>query len=160
MFETNLEPATPQDDRILRQIFAETHATEFGALEEAVRTVITALQFDAQRSQYRQAYPDSVDRLVLVDGEVAGRCWTDPGAGDLRLLDLAIRPAFQRRGVASAVLRHLLIEADRVGAGVTLSVWHDNAAARSLYAGLGFVEHGPPHNGYLGLRARIRLGVV
>ena len=160
MLRPELRPARQSDEDVLRQMHAEVHAGMYSSLDPRTRETVTALQFDAQRGQYRAAHPDSTDRLIVVDGEVAGRCWTDLDDRQLRLLDLAVRPAYQRRGIAAAVLRGLLAEAERAGVPVTLSVWQDNIPARRLYNGLGFVEHEPAQNGYLSLRAPSRQGAA
>ena len=160
MRHPELRPAGQPDDDVLRLIHAEVHAEMYASLDSRTRELVTALQFDAQRSQYRATHPDSVDRLIVIDGEVTGRCWTDLDDHRLHLLDLAVRPAYQRRGIAAAVMRSLLGEAERASVPLTLSVWQENIPARTLYNGLGFVQHEPAQNGYLSLRAPSRQGAV
>ncbi|MDT1894250.1 GNAT family N-acetyltransferase, partial [Acinetobacter baumannii] len=52
-----------------------------------------------------------------------------------RVIDLSVAASARRRGVARAVLLALQEEVD----AIALRVRADNAAARRLYAGLGFV---------------------
>ncbi|KAI0262324.1 hypothetical protein BC834DRAFT_1043499 [Gloeopeniophorella convolvens] len=53
---------------------------------------------------------------------------------------IATDPAYQRRGLASALIRHVLADAARSGAVVALGTQHERNAA--FYRGLGFVEQG------------------
>jgi ribosomal protein S18 acetylase RimI-like enzyme len=155
---TQIQPvllaAGPEDEPTLRAIHAETHRDQFAAaqLDEVALSALLRMQYDARRAQYTAAYPGSVDRLVLVDGQVVGHCWTDLGDAGLRLLDIAVRPAFRRRGVAAAVMRIVMREAVTAGVPVALSVWVDNDPARRLYARLGFVPAATEQeSGYLTL---------
>ncbi|MBU1324230.1 MAG: GNAT family N-acetyltransferase [Alphaproteobacteria bacterium] len=65
-------------------------------------------------------------------------------AGDeAEVLTLAVRPPARRRGLARALMTRASAEAAARGAGrLFLEVAEDNAAARSLYASLGFGEVG------------------
>ncbi|MGE3141733.1 MAG: GNAT family N-acetyltransferase [Hyphomonadaceae bacterium] len=62
-------------------------------------------------------------------------------AADAEILTLAVAPAARRQGVGAALTRAALAAAARLGAqAMLLEVAEDNAAARALYARLGFVE--------------------
>ena len=79
----------------------------------------------------------------LEDGEgPAGRLVLDRRPGELRVVDLSIAPRARRRGLARALLLALQQEAREGGHSLSLRVRADNAAARSLYAGLGFEAGG------------------
>lgn len=61
---------------------------------------------------------------------------------------LAVDPSMHRKGIASALLRALFAQLDRQDIWVTTAV--QNAPARDLYRGAGFVEQGrsmAPHYG-------------
>jgi ribosomal-protein-alanine N-acetyltransferase len=73
------------------------------------------------------------------DGAIAGFCSFWRVVDELHINNLAVRPALRRRGVASALLRHILGEAARLGAvRATLEVRRSNQAARLLYEEFGF----------------------
>ena len=56
--------------------------------------------------------------------------------------ELAVAPDARRQGVGLMLMRHLDAQAQARGKSrITLWVTDDNAAARALYAGLGFTEH-------------------
>nr|WP_225867630.1 GNAT family N-acetyltransferase [Cyanobium sp. NIES-981] len=62
---------------------------------------------------------------------------------ELHITLVAVQPAERRRGLGSQVLRDLLAEARRRGAGAaTLEVHASNGAALGLYSRLGFRIHG------------------
>jgi ribosomal-protein-alanine N-acetyltransferase len=62
---------------------------------------------------------------------------------EAELLTVAVRPGARRRGLGARLVAEGLARARASGAErVFLEVAEDNAAARALYAGLGFVEAG------------------
>jgi ribosomal-protein-alanine N-acetyltransferase len=84
-------------------------------------------------------------RVAELDGSVAGFIVTRPTApGENEILNLAVAPAYRRRGVARA-----LLEAELAASGAwRLEVRESNAAARALYRTLGFRESGHRKNYY------------
>jgi ribosomal protein S18 acetylase RimI-like enzyme len=86
--------------------------------------------------------------LAVVDEQPAGLAAValvpkaDARGGFLFVDELAVLPAYRRRGVATALLRQVIDTAAALGlAGVRLLVRPENAAARRLYTALGFDEH-------------------
>jgi len=70
---------------------------------------------------------------------VAGYCSCWLVFDELHINNLAVRPEWRARGLARALLQHVLAEAVRLGARrATLEVRESNAIARRLYAGVGF----------------------
>ncbi|MEX2328311.1 MAG: GNAT family N-acetyltransferase, partial [Nitriliruptoraceae bacterium] len=64
-------------------------------------------------------------------------------AGSAHVLDIAVDPAWQGRGVGRALLARLLAVADQWGVdGVTLEVRSGDGRARRMYGRAGFVESG------------------
>lgn len=77
--------------------------------------------------------------LTAPDAFLLGRV----AAGEAELLTLAVAPEARRRGTARSLCRRFAIAARRAGAEAAfLEVAADNAAARALYAGCGWVEAG------------------
>ena len=93
--------------------------------------------------------------LAECDGAATGH-GVLASAGDVaELLDVCVLPAAQRRGIGRALVRHLLHRAEVRGAStVFLEVRVGNAAARGLYAGMGFQQVGRRRNYYPAPQAR------
>jgi [ribosomal protein S18]-alanine N-acetyltransferase len=72
-------------------------------------------------------------------GRAVGFCSFWRVLDELHINNLAVLPEFRLRGVASALLRHVLAEGARLGATrATLEVRRSNDAARQLYERFGF----------------------
>lgn len=98
-----------------------------------------------QRIGHDAAYPAAMRRLVLVDGQPAGHVVIDWGDVISRCVDIAVLPAFQARGIGTAMLSTWLRVCTRLGLAATLSVRADNPAI-ALYRRLGFAP-GPDQDG-------------
>ncbi len=88
------------------------------------------------------ARPDRLWLVALIDGAVVGCAGLSVVAGlEAEILVLGVDPAWQRRGIASALIADVLRRLDERGiAEVSLEVRSSNAAAKALYAGIGFAE--------------------
>ena len=136
-----LRPVTDADEEFLYRLYEATHGQQFALLPIAPAQLeaLVRLQFNAQRSGYRQQYPASEDAMILVDGEPSGRLWLDDRSSDhLHVLDVAILPEHQGGGLGSAVLRLVIEQASRAGKAVTLHVARMNVRALEFYRRLGF----------------------
>ncbi|MDB5899694.1 MAG: hypothetical protein JWP41_3296 [Ramlibacter sp.] len=102
--------------------------------------------------------PDT--NVVVVDGpqDIAAFGIMFHADDDAHLLLLAVRPAAQRRGIASAVLLWLEEGARAAGARrIRVEARRDNDAARSFYSEHGYHERTIHDAMYSGLLAGIRL---
>nr|WP_188306903.1 GNAT family N-acetyltransferase [Streptomyces sp. CBMA123] len=100
---------------------------------------------DRSRARVRKSFSLRHTSVLLVDGAFAGCVTIRPDERGGRHLELFyLAPHLQGRGLGSAVLRHLLAEADTAGEPVHLTVLQGSAALR-LYARHGFavVADGP-----------------
>jgi ribosomal-protein-alanine N-acetyltransferase len=81
--------------------------------------------------------------LAAVNHEPIGVILMRAVAGEAEVLTLAVEPAHRRRGVALALLRAGLVQAEAMGAEAAfLEVAADNLAALALYRTEGFEEAG------------------
>jgi ribosomal protein S18 acetylase RimI-like enzyme len=145
---TVLRPATAGDEAFVRRVFLEASnaALASAGLPAVALAGLIELQYGARLAQWRSTYPSFVQYVLERDGEATGVCCLADG-DEVRVIDLAVLPSYQRQGIASDVLRQV---ASR-GLPVRLSVWQDDAGARALYAGAGFRAAGDAENGYLEL---------
>lgn len=82
--------------------------------------------------------------LLATQGEApAGFALGRAVAWEAEVLTIAVRPASRRGGIGHALMRAVMAEAARRGAGnLFLEVSEANGPARALYAGLGAAEAG------------------
>jgi ribosomal-protein-alanine N-acetyltransferase len=77
--------------------------------------------------------------LLWVEGEIAGYLCSWLVSGELNILNVAVVPAFRRRGAAAALLRYVIEKSRRQGLERSfLEVRVGNAGAIELYRSFGF----------------------
>lgn len=136
----SLRPVRPEDDEFLYQLYLSTREAELAQVEwaEGQKEQFVRWQFQLQRREYEARFPDADYRLILVDGEPAGRIWTGADAEQIRLLDIALLPRFQNHGAGTILLRRLMEEARRAGKPLRHMVFVLNNDAHRFYERLGF----------------------
>ena len=137
-----LRPRVAADDEFLLSVYDSTRADELAQVEwaEGQREQFIRWQFDLQRSEYEARFPDGLYEVIVVDGQLAGRIWTGRDKEQIRLLDIAILPEFQNRGVGTILLHRLIEEAIKEGKALRHMVYVLNNEAHRFYERLGFVE--------------------
>ncbi|MBN2908939.1 GNAT family N-acetyltransferase [Polycladomyces sp. WAk] len=91
----------------------------------------------AERADMKRKFRPGSDQIIEVDGRPAGVFAVDRRADEWHLRHIELLPAFQNRGIGTALIRQLLEEAHQQGVAVTLQVLKMNPARR-LYERLGF----------------------
>lgn len=136
-----LRPIDAADHAFLRSVYAATRAEEIAMAgwDAGSADAFIGMQFDAQHSFYRKRYPAGQFDLVLDGDTPLGRLYVSREAQRIHVIDIALLPAFRRRGTGSALLADLMSEAGARGAAVTIHVELNNPAM-SLYQRLGFRE--------------------
>lgn len=99
---------------------------------------LVRMQQEMQQADFSAHYPQAQHWLVERGGQAIGRVVLDWGAGDVRLVDLAIAAIARRTGAATAVLQAVQTMAHAQGLAVSLAVSQTNVAAMRLYQRLGF----------------------
>jgi ribosomal protein S18 acetylase RimI-like enzyme len=138
-----LRPVEDADRAFLLELYASTREEELAQVEwdERSKRAFLEHQFAAQHAHYSGNYPGATLDLIEVDGVAAGRLYVHRGASDIRIMDIALAPAFRGRGIGTALLRQLMAEADESGRKLSIHVEMNNPA-RSLYGRLGFRDAG------------------
>ena len=143
----SLRPAVDADRPLLFELYAASRADELArvAWSDEQKTAFLEHQFQAQDADYKERRPDAEFLVVEWDGEPVGRLYRTmldgPNGRELRVMDIALLPQWQGRGIGSSLLEDVIAEADRAGVPVTLHVERWNRAVK-LYERLGFVERG------------------
>lgn len=135
----DLRRATEDDANFLRDLYASTRWDELaptGWPDDGKRAFL-AQQWQAQRHYYGKHYAQA-DNLVIGHGEAGaiGRIVIHQGA-DLRLVDIALLPAWRGRGLGTGLVQALCTLADLLGLPIVAHVETFNPA-QHLYARLGF----------------------
>jgi GNAT superfamily N-acetyltransferase len=140
-----LRLATPEDQPFLEGLFLAVHRDEFLplGLPEAELDALLRMQARAQRLSYAQTFPGAVDRIILSgqDERLLGRMLVARGPDAIHLIDIAVSPEEQGRGLGTAALEALLEESRRAKLPVRLQVQATNRA-QMLYRRLGFAVTG------------------
>lgn len=136
-----LRPVTPDDDPFLLALYDSTRDDELSQAQwqEGQRDVFVRWQFDLQRKEYDSRFPDARYQVILIDDEPAGRIWIGADEEQIRLLDIALLPQFQKRGAGTVLLRALMQEAEEAGKFLRHMVFVLNNNAHRFYERLGFV---------------------
>ncbi len=92
---------------------------------------------DWQQEYFRQKFDPARRQIIEIDGQNAGVLVVERRADSLYLELIELLPAFQGRGVGTAILRQLIDRARAEGVPLTLHVLRSNDAARRLYERLG-----------------------
>ena len=134
-----LRPATPDDEAFLFEVFASTRLDEFRFLDEQPKQALIRMQYNAQRFQYDEGFPQAESRIILRDDHPAGRMLVDESEIEIILIDIALLPEHRKSGIGTQLLKELLDRAVAARKPVTLHVLKSNPALR-LYERLGFLR--------------------
>lgn len=137
----SLRTVTPADREFLLAVYGGTRAQELAQVtwDEGQKEAFVRWQFELQEAEYKQRYPEARYDVILVDGVPAGRIWVGSDDKQIRLLDIAIIPEFQNRGVGTELLRRLMDEASQANKVLRHMVFVLNDNAHRFYERLGFV---------------------
>ena len=132
-------PITPDDMPFLYRVYASTRTEELAPLPwtpEQVTAFLT-MQFNAQHNYYQQQFPKALYLIILQGEQAIGRLYREWRDKDLHVLDISLLPEYRGKGIGSAILKDLIVEATTAGCGVSIYVEFNNPALR-LYERLGF----------------------
>src|SRR5271170_7003939 len=109
-----VRPALPQDEVFLYDLYSAVRAPEFelAPIPAAQKELLIRMQFRAQLSAYTEMYPNSCYHLVLLDSKPVGRL--SPGDGEFQLVDIAVHPKLQGKGIGTVLVQRLQQEAAKV----------------------------------------------
>lgn len=136
-----LSQALPEHDSFLFGLYASTRRAELQAWgwDELMQQQFLQMQWTAQQRSYAMQYPDADHSLVLYRNLQAGRLLVTRSEEEIVLVDIALLPEFQNRGIGAFLIRQLQEEAAASARPLRLSVLSTNPAHR-LYERIGFVQ--------------------
>ena len=138
----DVRPATKDDIDFMVHLFLELarqrdpsgEGTDVDAIVQGTRA--TTLE------QVQGQFPNSVTNVIQFSGERVGRLRVVRTGKEIMIAGIQILPAFQSRGIGSAVIGELIEEATDTALPLVLEVDKDNLWPESLYRRLGFERYG------------------
>jgi ribosomal protein S18 acetylase RimI-like enzyme len=149
-----LRPEKPEDEAFLLRLFdaARGSVLRLGGVPEPMATHLVAMQHRAQTQTYRGMFPQAAFSIIDREGAPIGRMIEDEEADAVHIVDIALLPQFQAKGIGTALMRALREQWTARGRGARAMVAFDNEPSLKLFRKLGFVQTGPDEMPYLRLR--------
>lgn len=135
---------TRQSDNTIERSIHDANRPELRLLqggEDFVHSILD-MQLRVRDAEYARRFENAYYYMIEKSGDTIGRLVLDFETGGVRIVDLAVLPAFHRQGIGSTVIRAMQRVAATLPAPVILSVRRDNPGAIRLYAAMGFVLDG------------------
>ena len=132
-------PATEQDDAFLFALFKAVRSPDFAhvPMPAAQLEMLMSMQYAWQKHSYAALYPGG-DAIVLLDEQPIGRIWLYLGPAEHYLVDIALMPEFQNRGIGAALVREAIAAARAAGVRLGCSVAVTNTGSLRFHQRLGF----------------------
>lgn len=136
-----LRPITAQDEAFLRKVYIGTRMEELAVTDWSAiqKEAFLTSQFAAQHAYYQKNYARAAFLIIERQGQQIGRFYLDRWPDQIRVVDIALLPAYRRKGFGMAILKAVLAEGQRLSLPVTIHVERFNPALR-LYTRLGFAQ--------------------
>lgn len=137
---TELRTQTSDDQVFLQDLFVARRWAEVSQVmgwDDIQRRAFLHAQAQLQRQHYEKHYAAADFLIIEQAGNPIGRLCVQRTPEAMRVVDIALLPAWHGRGIGTRLLQALLAEADAAHQPCDLSVEQGNPARR-LYQRLGF----------------------
>lgn len=140
-----LRPAGQEDEEFLFDLFRSysVGVLKLGRVPDAKIDELVASQYGSRRRHFRERFPRACWSVMELAGIPMGELVVDDETDSVCVVDIALRPEYQRRGIGSALIRWLAARAG--GRSLRAMVLMTNAASLGMFRRLGFVDAG--HDG-------------
>jgi ribosomal protein S18 acetylase RimI-like enzyme len=134
-----LRAERPEDEAFIYELYTSTRQAELNLTgwDAASRKSFLQLQFRAMRQGYASMFPKAESSVILFAGQSVGRLVVDRANRSIRVVDIAVLPQYQNRGIGTCLMRQVLAEAAVAGEPVRLQVASGNRALK-FYERLSF----------------------
>jgi ribosomal protein S18 acetylase RimI-like enzyme len=136
---TTLRAAQPDDLDFLYEVYASTRAEEMAIVPWTAeqKEAFLRMQFHAQHTYYHEQFPQTAYQIILLDGQRVGRLYIDRRPDEIRIIDIALLPAYRNQGIGTHYLKQTFDQARQANLAVRIHVEQFNPAL-NLYTRLGF----------------------
>ncbi|MFX3634805.1 MAG: GNAT family N-acetyltransferase [Candidatus Pristimantibacillus sp.] len=136
----HMRPAGPEDELFRYETFAASKHKEIAAwgFGENEAKQFIRMQFYARESSYSATYPNASNMILCSGEERTGVLRIHYGEEATTIVDIAMLPDVQGKGIGTQVMLYLQGEADTTGQPLRLHVDNNNTGALRLYERLGF----------------------
>lgn len=107
-------------------------------IDATQREHLIRLQFQGQTAAYTEMFPNSCYHIVLLDGKPVGRLWWAQQDGAFHLVDIAMHPSVQKKGLGTVLVQRLQQEAAKARLPIRSSVFRFNPGSLRFHRRLGF----------------------
>lgn len=109
-----LKPVGSEDKDFLYRVYASTREPEMAlsGWSQAQIEDFLRMQFRLQHSHYRTHYPNASFDIIYIERTPVGRLYVARSADEIRVVDLALLPAFRRQGIGTAIFNDLIAESE------------------------------------------------
>lgn len=136
----SLTAVSENDIEFIKKVYISTRIDEFsslGWLPEQLQAFLE-LQLNYQQKSYEMQFPNAENFVINLENERVGRMIVYQNESEIRLVDIAVLPAFRKKGIASQLINRLKAEANKSRRKLALQVLKNNSNAFNLYIKLGF----------------------
>lgn len=144
----------PADSGFLVSLFRANavRVLELSGLPRAVLEDLVAMQYHSRMQTYQALFPTAVWSIVERHGEPIGEIIEHDEGDCVYVVDIALLPAQQARGIGTALMRVVMATCARKGQSVRAKVMINNDASLKMFATLGFVASEPDEVSHVELR--------
>ncbi|WP_448956395.1 N-acetyltransferase family protein [Labrys neptuniae] len=134
-----LRQAQEEDAPFLLDLFRAhtSNRLRLGGLHEEMIEQLVAMQYRARTQSFRSQFPDARWSVVEMAGAPIGELIVAEEPGALYVVDIALAPGRQQRGIGSALMRSVMAAGAARG-GVRAMVITGNEASLRMFRRLGF----------------------
>lgn len=137
----SLKLFSERDIPFLKKVYFSTREEELKQIKdwnEEMKIAFLTQQFNAQHDYYQKNYIGGKFFVIEKNKERVGRLYyTENFEGTIRIIDIAILPRYQNKGIGSEILEGVFERAKAIEQPVTIHVESFNPAM-NLYKRLGF----------------------
>jgi len=135
----SVQPANASDNLFLAELFysTKTFFYELG-LPAGIAQSMLEQQYRLQQVAYQEQYPNAITYILFYQRQAVGKVMIDINEHRVHLVDFIMVPSMRGRGLGSAVLEAVELEATQRQLPVHLCVERENTQAKKLYLRHGF----------------------